>query len=171
MGRLVADLLDSSVIETGGLRLQPDWCDLELLTRQAVSLVPELHDVELELGWPLPAVWADHDRVEQVLVNVLDNAVHHGAEPVTVRVRADERHVTLDVLDSGVGFPAEAADRAFEPYVAGTHSRGAGIGLAIVRGMVEAHGGRVRIDRVGVPARTRVRITLPIEPRDGALRD
>ncbi len=107
MGRLVADLLDSSVIETGGLRLQTDWCDLELIAQQAVSLVPDLHDVRIETVHPLPAVWADHDRLEQVLVNLLGNAVHHGAEPVVVRISAGPRQATIDVCDSGGGITAD----------------------------------------------------------------
>ncbi|MEO5901881.1 MAG: ATP-binding cassette domain-containing protein, partial [Ilumatobacteraceae bacterium] len=169
MGRLVGDLLDSSVIETGGLRLQPDWCDIELILRQAVSLVPDLHDPEVIVDAPLSAVWADHDRLEQVVVNVLDNAVHHGAEPVAIRASEHDNVVTIVVTDSGCGVAADVADRVFEPYVSGSTGRGTGIGLAIVRGIVEAHGGAVTISSAAAdpglePPRTTVRITLPVEP-------
>ncbi len=165
MGRLVADLLDSSVIETGGLRLQPDWCDVELIVRQAISLVPELHDVRLDVVAKLPAVWADHDRLEQVVVNVLDNAVRHGAEPVSVSADVADGAVTITVCDAGPGIAPTDLERMFEPYVTGASSRGTGIGLAIVRGIVDAHGGSVSIGATDeLPPRNRVRIELPVEP-------
>jgi signal transduction histidine kinase len=167
MSRLVGDLLDSSVIETAGLRLQADWCDLELILSQAVSLVADAGEVELEIAHALPPVWADHDRLEQVFVNLVENSA-----PVVLRAAAGRSAVTIDVHDAGTGFPAEISERVFEPYVAGARSPGAGIGLAIVRGIVEAHGGTVEVVVAGdgplrdthSTRRTFVRIVLPIEP-------
>ncbi|MCU1501419.1 MAG: D-xylose transport ATP-binding protein XylG [Ilumatobacteraceae bacterium] len=167
MGRLVADLLDSSVIETGGLRLQLDWCDVELIINQAVSLVPDLHDVDVTVAGPLPAVWADHDRLEQVVVNVLANAVRHGAEPVSVHASSAGGSVTIRVVDSGRGITPDLVERLFEPYVTGSTSRGTGIGLAIVRGIVEAHGGAVSFGLTDeMPPRTELRVVLPVEPTE-----
>ena len=170
MGRLVADLLDSSVIETGGLRLHRDWCDIDLIIRHAVLLVPDLHDVEVSAE-SLPAVWADHDRLEQVVVNVLDNAARHGAEPFTVTAVASDGWLTITVTDHGPGVGATVADRVFDPYVTGARSHGTGIGLSIVRGIVEAHGGTVTMTGAGAGATngagnrsTQVRIVLPVEP-------
>jgi ABC-type multidrug transport system ATPase subunit/signal transduction histidine kinase len=165
MSRLVGDLLDSSVIETGGLRLQTDWCDIELVLSQAIALVDrESGGVTLEMVDDLPAVWGDHDRLEQVFVNLIENSLRHGARPVVLRASATARTVTIDVRDAGDGFLDDVVDRAFESYVAHAHSPGAGIGLAIVRGIVDAHGGTVSVVTNQADEYTVVRIVLPIEP-------
>ena len=79
LGRLVDDLLDFSVIELGILRLQPDWCDIGLVLEAAAACLPPdgAAMVELSCAPDLPVVWADHDRLEQVFVNLLGNAVGH----------------------------------------------------------------------------------------------
>ena len=76
LGRLVGDLLDFSAIESGLLRLQPDWCDLDLVLEAAVSCLPPgpSQAVTIECPPSIGPVWADHDRLEQVFVNLLDNA-------------------------------------------------------------------------------------------------
>jgi signal transduction histidine kinase/ABC-type branched-subunit amino acid transport system ATPase component len=166
MGRLVADLLDSSAIEAGVLRLQPHWCDLGLVLEAAVGCVPTSGTVvSVDCDPALGPVWGDHDRLEQVFVNLVGNAVHHGAAPVLVSARPGRDAGTVDVLvvDHGPGVPHELVERAFEPHVRGDGpASGAGLGLPIARGIVEAHRGTIAI----APSRagTIVRVTLPVDP-------
>ncbi len=90
LGRLVEDLLDFSAIESGIMRLQRDWCDIPLVLEAAIACLPPADaaavSVDSEPG--LPAVWADHDRMEQVFVNLLSNAVRHNPPGTQVRVTA-----------------------------------------------------------------------------------
>jgi signal transduction histidine kinase len=171
MGRLVGDLLDFSAIDSGTLRLLPDWCDLGLVleaARRCVSDAPAaLFDIQG--GADLPAVWGDHDRLEQVFVNLFENAARHadGVTRVVVGAALEEggEVVTVRVADDGAGIPGALAERIFLSRERGSGGgRGAGLGLAIARGIVEAHGGRVRLE----PATrgTCIAVSLPVEPGD-----
>jgi signal transduction histidine kinase len=109
-------------------------------------------------------VWADHDRLEQVLVNLLDNALRHGAPPVTLRMYRSGDQAVIEVGDAGPGIAAELRDSVLEPYVRGnTSAPGAGLGLAICKGIVDAHDGRMEI--IEATAGTVVRVTLPLDAR------
>ena len=94
LGRLVDDLLDFSAIESSTLRLQPDWCDLALVARRggrlpaAGTIAPR---VEVDCAPELPVVWADHDRLEQVFVNLLENALRHNPAGTRGRGRRASR--------------------------------------------------------------------------------
>jgi signal transduction histidine kinase len=171
MGRLVGDLLDFSAIDSGDLRLQPDWCDLGLVIEAARRCVTEapasLFDLPSLTG--LPAIWADHDRLEQVFVNLLENAVRHANGVtkviVTARLSRSETDVQIRVADDGggIGWDPSEWERVFRPHERGrTDGPGAGLGLAIARGIVEAHGGVIELERV--PVGTSVLVTLPVEP-------
>ncbi|HEX4008576.1 MAG TPA: ATP-binding cassette domain-containing protein [Solirubrobacteraceae bacterium] len=167
LGRLVDDLLDFSAIESGVMRLQPDWCDIPLVVEAAVAcLAPEqAAAVTVSCDPTLPAVWADHDRLEQVFVNLLNNAFCHNPPGTAVRVIADgpgPAHIEISVADDGPGFPIELAGNPFDS--ARRHrsrTAGAGLGLSIARGIVDAHGGLVEL--AGVTPGTTWRIRLPIE--------
>jgi signal transduction histidine kinase/ABC-type cobalamin/Fe3+-siderophores transport system ATPase subunit len=149
--RLVGDLLDSSAIESGMLQLQRDWCDLRLVVQAAINVVCRKatgSEVELRADPAIEATWGDHDRLEQVFVNLVENAVAHGAsdEPVIVTLRrgATAGTVEVEVRDHGPGIPPELGERIFESRVRGTtEAPGAGLGLPIARAIVEAHGGRL----------------------------
>ena len=174
LGRLVDDLLDFSAIDTGILRLHPDWCDLALVLEAARACLPAPAAACVELRTPsdLPIVWADHDRLEQLLVNLLDNAVRHNppGTAVVAAVELDEPgFVRISVTDDGVGLPPEMIGSPFGRR-AERRSRtgGAGLGLSIAQGIVSAHGGRFEIERP--PTGTRCAITLPVArdaPADG----
>jgi signal transduction histidine kinase/ABC-type multidrug transport system ATPase subunit len=167
LGRLVNDLLDFSAIESGIFRLQCDWCDIPLVFDAAVACLPPHGGPPIEVKYAagLPAVWADHDRLEQVFVNLLSNALGHNPPGTRVQVTADVEEpgtVTVKVADDGEGMspdlmgrPAEAARR---PRARGA---GAGLGLSIASGIVTAHGGRIELERA--PRGTCFRITLPVE--------
>ena len=168
LGRLVDDLLDFSAIELGILRLQPDWCDLALVLEAAAACLPpdSTGMIEISCAAELPVVWADHDRLEQVFVNLLANAVGHNpaGTPVTVRAEpADHESVAVTVSDFGVGLPPEVAAAPFESSRRGRRTRtsGAGLGLSIARGIVIAHGGQMEVQPSADGASFRV--LLPVE--------
>ena len=177
LGRLVDDLLDFSAIESGIMRLQADWCDIRLVVEAAIACLPPASaaSVELTCDPSLPVVWADHDRMEQVFVNLLNNAFGHNPPGTRVRVTAAHRdsEVVISVLDDGIGMPPELAAAPFEPArglgpgpVPGhgnghRKSAGAGLGLSIAKGIVQAHGGRIGL--APLPKGTCFRVYLPVE--------
>src|SRR5262249_7497869 len=112
----------------------------------------------------LPAVWADHDRLEQVFVNLLGNSVAHNppGTPVQVRARpASQTSVAIAVTDEGIGLPADVAAAPFEPRRSRARTAGAGLGLSIARGIVAAHGGHLRV--VPTQAGASIEVRLPVE--------
>lgn len=168
MGRLVGDLLDFSAIDSGTLRLVPDWCELPLVLDAARRCIPE-GSITLQADPDLPPLWADHDRLQQVFVNLLDNAVRHGADGAHARVEVDARvepggeAVVVQVRDHGPGIPPSLAVDAFLPHARGsTTAPGAGLGLAIARGIVDAHGGTIGL--APCDRGTTMVVTLPVEP-------
>jgi signal transduction histidine kinase/ABC-type multidrug transport system ATPase subunit len=168
MSRLVSDLLDSSAIESGVLRLQRDWCEVRLVVEAATRLVSGRSVVRVHGGEDLDPVWGDHDRLEQVFVNLLENAATHGVSPegidVTLRRGADATTVEVDVTDRGPGIAPGLADRIFDPRVCGDGG-GAGLGLSIARGIVDAHGGTLAA--LGSAGGASFVVTLPCERPPG----
>jgi signal transduction histidine kinase/ABC-type branched-subunit amino acid transport system ATPase component len=175
LGRLVDDLLDFSAIESGIMRLQRDWCDLPLVLEAAIACLPpaDAPSVSLTCDAALPVVWADHDRLEQVFVNLLTNAVRHNPPGTRVRVTAAATvpgypapyEVIISVIDNGAGMPVDLGAAPFEPSQRRRGpSAGAGLGLSIAKGIVEAHGGRIELHRLAQG--TCFRISLPVEAAD-----
>jgi signal transduction histidine kinase/ABC-type branched-subunit amino acid transport system ATPase component len=169
MHRLVDDLLDFSMIESGVLRLRPDWVDLALVIDAARScLAPRAAAaIDIRSTGEVPAVWADHDRLEQVMMNLMDNAVRHNPPATTVRVdvRCDGRDdVIIEVTDDGVGLSGEGERESdAPPHAWRDPSAGAGLGLAITQGIVEAHNGALW--RESAHPGSRYVIRLPVESR------
>lgn len=170
MERLVGDLLDSTAIESGVLRLQRDWCELPLVVGAAANCLSGKRSARIHLETGVEPVWADHDRLEQVFVNLLENAASHGGSPrgtdVTVRAGAPG-WAEVEIRDYGPGIPAGLADKIFEPRVRGTTDvAGTGLGLPIARGIVEAHGGTL----VVAPAQPGASflVSLPADPPPGS---
>jgi len=175
LGRLVDDLLDFSAIESGVMRLQRDWCDIRLVVEAAVSCLPADRSAAVSISCDpaLPAVWADHDRLEQVFVNLLNNAFRHNPPGTQVNVSATEidapatgslrpAEVEISVSDDGTGFPAQLAAAPFDSARRHrSHTAGAGLGLSIARGIMEAHGGQIELSPTAVG--TTFRIRLPVE--------
>jgi signal transduction histidine kinase/ABC-type multidrug transport system ATPase subunit len=167
LGRLVDDLLDFSAIESGVLRLQRDWCDIPLVVEAAVACLPPAAAplTEVACDPDLPVVWADHDRLEQVFVNLLSNAFGHNPAGTRVAITAaagEPGEVVLSVSDDGAGMPPELAAGPFEPARRRrTQTSGAGLGLSIARGIVTAHGGQLEL--VAQASGTCFRIRLPVE--------
>lgn len=170
MERLVGDLLDSTAIESGVLRLQRDWCELPLVVGAAANCLSGKRPARIHLETGVEPVWADHDRLEQVFVNLLENAASHGGSPrgTDVAVRAGAPGwAEVEIRDYGPGIPPGLAEKIFEPRVRGTTDvAGTGLGLPIARGIVEAHGGTL----VVTPAQPGAAflVSLPADPPPGS---
>src|ERR1700722_7320132 len=119
LGRLVNDLLDFSAIESGVFRLHGDWCDIPLVLDAAIAVLPPEAGslVEVKSSPGLPAIWADHDRLEQVFVNLVGNALTHNPPQTRVVITAQAAgpdHITVEVADDGEGLPPELATAVTE---------------------------------------------------------
>jgi len=172
LGRLVDDLLDFSAIDSGVMRMQFDWCQLDLIIDAAIACLPDVwrDSVTFDPLGLMPPIWADHDRLEQVFVNLLNNALHHNPPGTHVEIRA--RHqpggkIELVVSDDGAGLPPELREAPFESTRRHrSPTTGAGLGLSIARGIVVAHSGT--IDLVDSARGASFRIVLPLEAPEAA---
>ena len=150
LDRLVANLLNLSRIEAGGLQPDRQAVDVsELVDATVQRLGRMLHDKRMEVDVPtdLPLVDADYTQLDQVLTNLLENAVRHTLPRSIVRVgaRPHAEGVELWVQDEGSGVAPFERARIFEPFRRGYGSRSSGIGLAICKAVVEAHGGSIGV--------------------------
>ena len=176
---LVDNLLDMTKIGAGSLSVIPEPVRLDQLVRSAVERIRirgEAHRFDASsLPRSLPPVRADAHRIEQVLYNLLDNAIKYSPEGghVDVRASASDGEVVVSVIDEGLGIPTDELPTLFERFHRGTVARsrgigGTGLGLAICRGIIAAHGGRIWAEspatdhRSGLPRGTAIRFTLPI---------
>ncbi len=153
--RLLGELLDVSRIDAGRVQLHRRPVDLGEIAAEVVDKarhrdVGRDRDVELDVSGELPPVHGDRDKLEQVITNLVENALTHAPEGrVRVTVAGNGAGVDLAVLDDGPGVPHDQQTLVFQKFGRGRDSRsgGTGLGLYITRGLVEAHGGRVWIDR------------------------
>jgi signal transduction histidine kinase len=172
LSSLLDDLFDIAQIDAGGLRLdrQPNsMCDLISDTIEAFTALAERHGVTLE-GSATPdidPVLMDVQQVGRVLSNLLDNALRHTPDGGTVQMTASRMpdNVQVEVSDTGEGISEEDLPHVFERFYRGEKSRsratgGAGLGLAIAAGIVEAHGGQIGV-KSAVGRGTRIWFTLP----------
>ncbi|MEV6314992.1 ATP-binding protein [Streptomyces sp. NPDC051776] len=168
--RLIAELLDISRIDSGRLEVRRQPVDMVAAVRRHVAgLTGAGHDPErflVDVPHPLPDLWADPDKVDQVLGNLLENAVRHGEGKVTIevaptRTRADTEGTAVTVRDEGPGIPEESMDRVFTRFWRGSKRGGTGLGLYIVKGIVEAHGGTIEVGRAPGGG-AQFRFTLPV---------
>jgi two-component system sensor histidine kinase KdpD len=154
------------------MKLRLDWCDLADLTGVALrQLEKELtrHPVISRLPAGLPLVQIDFVLMEQVLVNLLLNAAVHTppGTPIQINAEAGEKEITLTVADQGPGIPPEALPHLFDKFyrAPGAAAGGSGLGLSIVKGFVEAHGGTVSAqNRPGGGAEFTLRLPLKETP-------
>ncbi|MCY4406768.1 MAG: ATP-binding protein [Rhodospirillaceae bacterium] len=160
MRGLIGDLLDAGRIEAGTLSVSPVPTEMRELVEQARSAFQNggaTHAFLIDLPEDLPLVMADGPRIVQVLNNLLANAARHspGSSPIRVAASRDGPHVAVSVSDEGRGVPAEQLPRLFQKYASlggdegARGSGGSGLGLAICKGLVEAHGGRIRAESGG----------------------
>ena len=153
--RLITELLDVSRIESGRIEVHRELVDIPEQARKVMAGRVAAGDPEdrfrLEVSLDLPETWLDADKIFQILANLIENAVRHGAGTVTIMVeptRADEpRGVAVSVRDQGQGIAPELAPRVFRQFWRVKRRGGAGLGLFIVKGLVEAHGGTIAVHR------------------------
>ncbi|MDD5558425.1 DUF4118 domain-containing protein [Candidatus Methylomirabilis sp.] len=150
LNRLVNNLLEMTRLESGTLQVRKEWYPLEEVVGAALGRLAKLlrdRPVTTSLPADLPLVPIDDVLLEQVLINLLDNAVKHTPDgsPLEITAWAHDATVTVEVADRGPGLPSGDEKRVFDKFYrgSGSTSRGAGLGLAICRGIVEAHGGRI----------------------------
>src|ERR1700691_3051334 len=151
--RLITELLDVSRIESGRIEVHRELVDIPEQARKVIAGRVAAGDAEdrfrLEASPDLPETWLDADKIFQILANLMENAVRHGAGTVTIMVeptRADEpRGVAVSVRDQGQGVAPELAPRVFRQFWRVKRRGGAGLGLFIVKGLVEAHGGTIAV--------------------------
>ncbi len=153
---LIDSLLEASRIQAGGLKLEPTDVNLDRLAEKVVDgfrTQTKLHTFELDFGPDFPPVWGDPERLREVLSNLVSNAVKYSPEggQVWIGGRTDQTGVTIYVADQGIGIPPEEQDRIFHRFhriESGLHRRteGTGLGLYLVKAIIEAHGGRVWVE-------------------------
>lgn len=149
LGRLISELLTVSGIDAGQVRLHRDWVDLAAIL---AALVPALSTPQRPIAVqtePVPDLFLDPDKTRQVVGNLVENAIIHGSGPIEVSLSSvdDEGWVRLLVDDAGEGIPDDVRDRVFAKFYAGAASAGSGLGLYIVKGLVEAEGGHIIVSR------------------------
>jgi len=150
--RLVSNLLDITRLEAGSLELHTEWTPLEEVVGSALNrreLATEVHRVRVSLPADLPLVAMDGVLMEQLLLNLLDNALKYSppGSPVDIKAWAAGKSLTLSISDQGPGIPSGEEERIFEKLARGqaaSNRPGAGLGLAICKGIVTAHHGRIQ---------------------------
>ena len=170
MRELIGDLLDVARIETGTLPVDPEPMEVAALVdraRNAFTSAGGRNDLAIDVAPDLPAVMADRRRIVQVIVNLLSNAARHSPESSAIRVSAARAggHVEVSVADQGRGIPAEDLPRLFRKFSRreDRDTEGdTGLGLAICKGIVEAHGGRIHAESDGPDLGARFVFTLPV---------
>jgi len=149
--RLLTELLDVSRIDAGRIELRKQVIDLPKAVNKAVAgrvAGGESEDkFQVTVAEGLPEIWADPDKIDQVVANLVENALRHGEGTVRISVSPFEGGAEVCVEDEGEGIPPETAARVFTRFWRGNRGRGTGLGLYIVKGMVEAHGGSVSVGR------------------------
>jgi len=178
MGRLVKDLLDLARMEAGHLPMHKAETDVHELAsrvyRKFTVLAKERNiPIEMKLHAMDPILpEADEDRLEQVLTNLLDNALRHSSEgqPIHIRTeRTDNEWLWIHIEDHGQGIPSEDVPYVFERFYKADKARkrgpsgGTGLGLAIVKNIIEAHQGHIRVDSI-LGKGTTFSIALPVQP-------
>lgn len=166
--RLLTDLLEVSRIDAGRVQLHRSRVDVGKLIQSVVDkagMRSDLPEIAIVVGHPVPLLDADRDKLEQVLTNLLDNAlIHAKGSPVTVTAASDGAELTITVADRGPGIDPAAAPQLFRKFGRGRQDNraGTGLGLFLAKGLVEAHGGRIWFDpHVAIGASVHVAMPLP----------
>lgn len=172
LDRYIQNLLDMTRLGRGDFELDRDWAAFEDMLSLVLKRIRPLlrqHTIQTEVEPDLPLLYVNAALIEQVLFNVLENAVKFSPEasPLTISVRRKNGNVIIDIADCGPGIPADERTRIFDMFYTvrrgDRHAAGTGLGLTITHGIITAHGGTVEVldgpDGVG----TVMRITLPVD--------
>jgi signal transduction histidine kinase len=177
MNRLIEDLLDVALVEAGRLRVEFALLPAADLARDAVEMQRPLAEaagvtISLEVESGVRTVWAERRRLLQVFENLIGNATKFTPRSgrIVVRVEPKNEDVMFSVTDTGVGIAADAQPHVFDRFWQGTKKArrlGAGLGLSITKGIIEAHGGRIGVDSQ-VGRGTTFFFTIPASQRSAA---
>ena len=177
LNRLVANLLDMSRIEAGALKPEKEWYPLDELIHDVQGRMQPLlqgREVHTDLPDDLPPVELDYLQIDQVLTNLLENAIRHTppGTPIDISVQLCDDSIMVSVADRGPGVPPADTERIFDKFYrvlsseSAARTAGSGLGLAVSRGLIEAHGGRIWVEnRPGGGAV--FRFTLPLRKAEG----
>ncbi|MEC0139385.1 ATP-binding protein [Paenibacillus macerans] len=175
MNRLVKNLLSMVQLESGMLRLRKNWCDVEDLIGVTLAQVKDFQQhrkLRVNLPASVPMVMGDEVLLEQVLVNVVSNAIKYSPDysEIFITVRPEDDKLVILVSDTGIGLAGDDYGRIFEKFyrsAAAKQVTGTGLGLAICKGIVELHNGTITA-KPNQPQGTVITITLPLsKPREG----
>ena len=177
LNRYVGNLLDMTRLEGGALNIRTDWVDVRDVLRAAVDRVSRrlgARRVERDFPTELSPVRLDPNLLEQAVVNILENAIAYSPDgtPIEIAAYEDRSNVVLSIEDEGKGIPTAELQRVFEKFrrmeEPSDRSKGAGLGLSISKGFVEAMGGRIAAaSPIHGDHGTRVLISLPKTPPSG----
>ena len=181
LDRFIEGLMELARIEAGEMHLRRSWSSIDEIVGAALKrAAPRMrsHRLEVWIEDELPAIRVDEHAVAEVVYTLVDNAAKYSPPGSAIRVRArpqDAQTIQLTVEDEGSGIPAQLRERVFDKFfratrdgdVGGAKASGSGMGLAIARGIVEAHGGRIWIDDVDGRKGVKVVVALPTGDDDG----
>jgi two-component system sensor histidine kinase KdpD len=170
----VGNLLESTTIEAGCFQIHRRPLNLQEVVRNAANLMSPLlkrrsQDLVLTIPEPLPTIWADANRLTQVLVNLLSNASKFSpmGGKIELVITMFPKWVTVSVLDCGPGLPADRFADLFKRFVTASQSHdtqyGIGLGLSVVKSIIEMHGGQVGAENL-TQGGAKVWFTIPIQP-------
>ena len=172
LNHLIENLLSMSRLESGKISVRADWCDINDLINKVTGILktePEQFDFITEIPPEMPLVKLDFGLMEQVICNLVLNSTQHTQAGSVVRFEAHyfDGFLNIRVEDNGPGFPPEILDKVFDNFFKVDNSKtgGLGLGLSIVKGLVEAHKGTVKVENLltGGAAFT---VTIPTEITD-----
>jgi K+-sensing histidine kinase KdpD len=180
LNRFIEGLVELARIEAGEMHLRRHWGSIEEIISTALERAAPLtreHRIQVRLDDELPTVRVDERAVAEVVYTLVDNAAKYSSPGTNINIDAtsiDSHIVQLSVEDEGPGIPEELRERVFDKFFrairdgdSGTHQApGTGMGLAIAKGIVEAHGGRIRIEDTHGAHGSRIVVTLPVGDED-----
>lgn len=172
LSRLVHDLLDLSRLQSGKIELEREYVNVKLIVDDTIErLIPQIEDKNLRIVTDIDSlltVWADEDRLQQILLNLTGNAVQHSPANETIEIKAQSkqsgRQVEISVINSGTSIPPEELPHLWERFTKVDKSRsteGTGLGLSITRELVHLHSGTIQVDNLPDKSGVRFTFTLP----------
>jgi two-component system, OmpR family, sensor histidine kinase KdpD len=169
LNRQVNNLLNMSRLETGSIKLNLDWCDINELIHSIVQKLTDAndkHDIHYSADETLPLFKIDVGLTEQILHNILYNAIQYTPDDSTITIKAfyEHDHCIISVSDNGSGFPENEIKNVFDKFyrLPNTKTGGTGLGLSIAKGFTEAHGGKLSLENIESGG-AKFTITIPAE--------
>lgn len=170
MNRLVNNLLDMARLESGMLKLNKDWCDMEEIIQTAIERIGQalqVRDFRMKCRTGLPLIYVDYVLIEQVIVNLLDNALKYSdpRSKIFLNVKNSDKKIEVTVHDWGSQIPMEDLENIFDKFYrvrAPRQISGTGLGLAISKGIIELHNGRIWAEN-SLDGGVNITFDLPIE--------